>query len=374
MFVHVLDDRAISRVVGVLSREIASRAVGVVVVGASSTEAGRARLPAEIDLVDLGVDPGRKTSRAVPALARWLRRTRPAVLFAHGEGPARAAVLARLLARVETAVVIVEHTHGRTFRRASRLRTAATRFLYPRAAVVAGVAPAVVEEVETIVPAVRGRTAVLPSVGPDPNELPARVAAPPDHPWFEGDGTPLVIVSVANIVARKGQDVLVRALPAIRDAVGDARLLLIGRVDEPEFGAELHRLADRLGIAEQVCVLGYRDDPLPLVARCRIGALASQTEGLPMSLLEEMTCGLPVVSTDCPAGPAYLLENGKSGLLVPVDDSDAMAHAVIRIAQDDELRAGLIARGRERAAEFSPAAVASRYLDVVTQVTRSRAG
>ena len=63
-----------------------------------------------------------------------------------------------------------------------------------------------------------------------------------------------------------------------------------------------------------------------------------------MSLLEAMTCGLPVVSTDCPAGPAYLLEQGARGLLVPVDDHDAFAEAVIRIARDDELRDGLIAR------------------------------
>ena len=87
-----------------------------------------------------------------------------------------------------------------------------------------------------------------------------------------------------------------------------------------------------------------------------------------MSLLEAMTCGLPVVSTDCPAGPAYLLEQGASGLLVPVDDVDAMAEAVIRIARDDDLRDGLIARGRVRAAAFSPAAAASRYLDVANQV------
>jgi glycosyltransferase involved in cell wall biosynthesis len=281
--------------------------------------------------------------------------------------------MARLLSRVDTAVVVVEHTHGRTFRRASRARTAATRFLYPRAAVVAGVAPAVVEEVEAMVPAVRGRTALLPSVGPDPATLRARVSAPPDHPWFDGDAHPFVMVSVANIVARKGQDVLVRALPAIRSAVGDARLLLIGRVDEPDFGVALDRLAADLGVAEQVCVLGYREDPLPLVGRCSIGALASETEGLPMSLLEAMTCGLPVVSTDCPAGPAYLLEGGKSGLLVPVGDADAFANAVIRIAQDDDLRAGLVERGRERAAEFSPAAVADRYLEVVTRVAASSA-
>jgi glycosyltransferase involved in cell wall biosynthesis len=368
MFVHVLDDRAVSRVVGVLGREIAARSVDVVVVCASCTEAGRARLPSELELVDLGVDPRHRTSRAVPALVRWLRRARPRVVFAHGEGPARAAVTAQLLARVATAVVIVEHTHSRTFRRPSRARTAAVRLLYPRAALVTGVAPAVVEELEELVPAVRGRTAVLPSVGPDPTELAARVAASPEHPWFEGEAHPFVIVSVANIVARKGQDVLVRALPAIRSAIGDARLLLIGRIDEPDFATELRRLAADFGITDEVCLLGYRDDPLPLVARSRLGALASQTEGLPMSLLEAMTCGLPVVSTDCPAGPAYLLEQGASGLLVPVDDPDAMAEAVIRVARDDALRATLIARGRDRAAAFSPAAVATRYLEVADRV------
>jgi glycosyltransferase involved in cell wall biosynthesis len=375
MFVHILDDRAVSRVVGVLGREIAARGVDVVVVCASSTDAGKARLPPELLVVDLGVDARHRTSRAVPALARWLRRARPRVLFAHGDGPARAAVMARLLGGVATAVVIVQHTHGRTFRRANRARETAVRLLYPRAALVTGVAPAVVEDLEELVPALHGRTAVLPSVGPDPSELGARMAAPPDHPWFEGDAHPFVVVCVANIVARKGQDVLVRALPAIRSAIGDARLMLIGRIDEPDFAAELRRMAAERGITDDVCLLGYRDDPLPLVGRSQLGALASKTEGLPMSLLEAMTCGLPVVSTDCPAGPAYLLEQGASGLLVPVDDVDAVAEAVIRIARDNDLRAALIARGRERAAEFSPAAVASRYLDVANQVASpSRVG
>ena len=374
MFVHVLDDRAVSRLVGVLGHEIAARGVGVVVVCASSTAAGRARLPSELRLVDLGLDARRKTSQAVPALVRWLRRERPRVLFAHGEGPGRAAVMARMLARVATAVVIVEHTHGRTFRRQSRARSAAVQFLYPRAAMVTGVAPPVVEDLEELVPKLRGRTAVLPSAGPDPVALPERLAAPVEHPWFAGAPIPFVLVCVANIVARKGQDTLVRALPAIRAAIGDARLLLIGRIDEEDFATELRRLAVELHVADEVCLLGYLEDPLPLVARCQVGALASKTEGLPMSLLEAMTCGLPVVSTDCPAGPAYLLEHGARGLLVPVDDHDAFAEAVIRIARDDQLRDGLIARGRERAAEFSPAAVAARYLDVAARVAPSRAG
>jgi glycosyltransferase involved in cell wall biosynthesis len=244
------------------------------------------------------------------------------------------------------------------------------RLLYPRADLVTGVAPAIVEELEALVPGLRGRTAVLPSVGPDLSELPSRVSAPPMHAWFTDDARPFVIVCVANIVARKGQDVLVRALPAIRSATLDARLLLIGRIDEPDFAARLQDLAADLGVAEQVCLLGYRDDPLPLVARCQVSALASLTEGLPMSLLEAMACGVPVVSTDCPAGPAYLLEEGASGLLVPVNDPRSMADAVIRIARDDDLRLTLVAHGLERAKAFTPQAVASRYMDVVSRVSR----
>jgi glycosyltransferase involved in cell wall biosynthesis len=368
MLVHVLDDRAISRMVGILSGQLAARGVETVVVTPSSTAGGRARLPSELALVDLGRDAGHRTVRAAPSLARWLRHSRPRVLFAHGEGPARGALVARMLARVPTPVVVVEHTHRATFRRSSRVRAIATRWLYPRAALVTGVAPAVVEGLEEIAPRIRGRTAVLPSIGPEPSELADRIGAPADHPWFESDEHPFVVVSVANIVARKGQDVLIRALPEIRSAIGDARLRLIGRVDDASFAASLQRLAERLAVEEYVSLAGYRDDPLPLVARCQVGALASQTEGLPMALLEAMACGLPVVSTDCPAGPAYLLERGTSGLLVPVGDADAMADAVIRIARDDTLRAGLIARGGARAAAFSPAAVASRYEEVVTRL------
>jgi glycosyltransferase involved in cell wall biosynthesis len=368
MFVHVLDDRAVSWVVTTLSREMAARDVAVVIVCATSTPTGRARVSPNVTLEDLGVDPGRTTSYAVPRLVRWLRRQRPRVVFAHGEGPARAAVLATRLARVTSKVVAVEHTHTPTFRPQNRTRGAATRLLYRQAAMVAGVAPGVVEEVGRRVPAVRGRTTVLPSIGPDPASLVARTSSPPEHAWFEGSSHPFVIVSVANVVARKGQDVLVRALPGVRSAVGDARLLLIGRLDDAQYAEDLRRLAERLGVERQVCLAGYRQDPLPLVARSCVAALASHTEGFAMSLVEAMACGVPVVSSDCPVGPAYLLRNGEDGLLVPVGDPTTMAEAIIRIASDDALRAALIARGRARAAMFTPDAVASRYLDVVRQV------
>ena len=111
-----------------------------------------------------------------------------------------------------------------------------------------------------------------------------------------------------------------------------------------------------------------------IISSCDAYCCTSWYEGLGLPAIEAFRCGVPVVSTDCPAGPAFLLEHGASGLLVPVGDFDATAQAVIKIARDDELRADLIAKGRARAAGFSPAAVASLYLDVVTRVAPAHSG
>jgi glycosyltransferase involved in cell wall biosynthesis len=169
---------------------------------------------------------------------------------------------------------------------------------------------------------------------------------------------------VANVVPRKGQDALVDALPAVQATAGDVRLLLVGRLDDPEFAARLRARADELGVGEAVDLTGYREDPLPLVAASDAFALASHTEGMPMSLVEALACGVPAVATDCPTGPAHVLDDGRAGLLVPVGDVAGLGAALTRLLIDDEARRRLITAGRERADSFTPAAVARRFLEV----------
>jgi glycosyltransferase involved in cell wall biosynthesis len=287
------------------------------------------------------------------------------VLFAHGEGPARAALLAAGLAGSSARVVVVEHTHEATFRPPGTARRLATRVLYRRADLVAGVSPGVAKALEDRMPGLHDRTIVLPSPGPDTRQLKVDAETPVGHPWFDGSDRPIVIISVSNIVERKGQDVLVRALPAIRRAVGDARLLLVGRIDDREFAGRLEALAAELDVADCVCLAGYRENPLPLIARASVAALASRTEGMSIFLLEAMTCGVPVVATDCPVGPAFVLEGGSSGVLVPLDDPAALAEAVTMLVRDVSVREALIERAKRRAEMFRPAEVAARYLECV---------
>jgi glycosyltransferase involved in cell wall biosynthesis len=360
MFVHVLDDRAVSRLVLALSRVLVDEGFQVVLICATREQKADVEVPIGVRVEDLGIG-SRSTAFATARLVGRLRRVRPDVLFAHLNGPGRAAIVARALARVHTRVVVVEHTHYGTFYLSHRrVRDRLTAWLYPLADRVAGVSPGVVEDLESRFPKIVGRTAVLPSIGPDVPHEPA-VLAPPSHAWF-AEPRSTVVCSVGNLVVRKGQATLVEALPLVRERVKDARLVLVGRFDDAGFVDHLRDLAHRLGVGGDVLLAGYQPDALPYIAHADVFAFASTTEGMGMVLMEAMALGTPVVTTDSPGGAGYVVDGGRCGLLVPVGDAAAMADAIVQLVEDRELRERLVTAGRARAAQFSAREIAHRYI------------
>ncbi len=364
MLVHTLDDRAVSRLLRAIAPHLTAAGAGVTIICATRDRAGRLPMPPGVEVIDLHLGR-RPTALGVLALARTLRVLRADVVFAHLNGPGRAAIVARALARVQTAVVTVEHTHYSTFYRRRRwLRRTLTAALYPHADLVAGVSQGVIDDLIEQFPKLIGRTAILPSVAPEPAAISAAVEDPPDHPWFtERDRAP-VICCVANVLARKGQASLLEAMPLVQARVPRARLALIGRIDDQGYARELEARADALGIGDAVYLAGYREDALRYIANADAFVLASTTEGAPMVLVEAMACGVPVVSTDCPVGPRELLGDGRFGLLVPLGDASAMAEALTTVLTDPMLRESLVEAGRRRADDFSPSTVARAYLRV----------
>lgn len=367
LFCHRLDSRAIARVCAVVAGELArlGRETSLVVTGVAGEHVP---VSPAVEVVDLAA-PVDKSAAAVPALARWLRRARPDVLFAQHNGPNRAAVLARALARSPAALVLVEQNHYSSYISPSgggwrhrRLRDRMTAFLYPRADRVAGVAPEILDDLADRFPATRDKLDLLPNPGPDPARVAELAAAAPDHAWLVEPRAWRVVTSVANVIPRKGQDVLIEAWPEVRRRAGDVRLVLVGRHDNLLYLATLERRARELGIDDDVAFVGYRENPLPFIARADAFALASRNEGAPLVLLEAMACAVPIVATDCLSGPAYLLEGGRAGGLVPVDDVRALAAALADSLLDTAGAARKVAAGRRRAAEFSPRRVAEAYL------------
>lgn len=359
---HALNGRTIAEVVGVVAGTMADRGYDVTVVS-TVHRTSASELPAGVAHVDLH-GSSRRTTTSVPALRRTLRRLRPAVIFAHGNGPTRAAALALAGMRPRPRLVGVEHNHYSSYPWNFRpARLVANRLLLPRADVVVGVSQGVVDDLGETFPALLGKLAVVPSPLTRYDELWRMADEPVDHPWFR-EQVPIV-TTVGHVHPRKDHRTLVRAMARVRDVAGPeaARLAIIGDTDDAEAGA-VQRSIEELGLQGCVQLLGSQPNPLRFVARSSVFALSSRNEGMGIAILEAMALGVPVVTTDAPSGPSWLLEAGRHGLLVPVGDSDALGDGILELLGDAHLQDRFRGSGQLRASAFTPRTIAQRYLEV----------
>jgi glycosyltransferase involved in cell wall biosynthesis len=144
-------------------------------------------------------------------------------------------------------------------------------------------------------------------------------------------------ITVTRLVAQKGLDVLLKAAAIALAELPGWRLAIVGGGPLRE---ELQSLAQDLGIAPRIDWLGYLDDPIPYLRASKFFVLTSRFEGSPNALLEAMACGLASVVADASPGPLELIGDD-AGLVVPVEDAAATAAAIVRLANDEGLRARL---------------------------------
>jgi glycosyltransferase involved in cell wall biosynthesis len=123
----------------------------------------------------------------------------------------------------------------------------------------------------------------------------------------------------------------------------------------------LLELVAELGLEKDVDFPGFVSNPHAYIARAAAVALSSRWEGFGNVLVEALAAGTPVVSTNCPGGPAEILENGKFGKLVPVGNAEAFADAILDTLDNPPDGDTLI----DRAKDFSIDIVTSRYIDVL---------
>lgn len=155
----------------------------------------------------------------------------------------------------------------------------------------------------------------------------------------------LVVTSVANLIAYKGHEDLLRALVGVRERMPDNwRLVLVGRDDG--IGKALRALAESLGISGQIVWAGVRDDIPAILAASDIGVLASHEEGFSNAILEGMAARLPMVVTDV-GGNAEAVVDGETGRVVPARDPCALGEAILEMARS-EARVEIGVRGRRK--------------------------
>lgn len=193
---------------------------------------------------------------------------------------------------------------------------------------------------------------------PDPA---ARAALRAELGAREGD---CVVIAVSRLVRHKGHPELLRAMES---APPNAVLWVVGERLPSDHGEDLepHFARAAAALGPRLKRLGYRHDVARLLAAADVFALPSHFEGLPMSVIEAMLTGLPVVATDI-RGPREQVVQGETGLLVPPAAVAPLAEAIARLAADPALRARMGAAGRARALErFTEAAVVARTLDLL---------
>lgn len=318
-----------------------------------------AALPEGVRVRPLGAS---HAATSVFAIARYLRSHRPPVLLAAKDRAGRAALWARAVARTDTRIVIRLGTHlAASMEGRSRMRRWARilpmRLSYWMADRVIAVSEGVAEDTVRATGIGAERVSVVrnPVVTP---RLRALAAERLDHPWFDGQGPP-VLLGAGRLTRQKDFPTLVRAFARVRGG-RPCRLVILGEgADRPD----LEELARTLDVADDLALPGFASNPYRFMARASLFVLSSRWEGSPNVLTEAMALGTPVASTDCPSGPREILRGGRYGPLAPVGDDVALAGA-IRTALDTPVTPAALAEAVEEYRVERSADAYSRILGV----------
>jgi glycosyltransferase involved in cell wall biosynthesis len=320
-------------------------------------------VPAEARVVTLN---GTQQLKALLPIVRYLRRARPAILLVHTEHTAIISLWARAIARGATRIIVCQHNtlsaQSQRTRWQYRILPILFRLFLGWADRIVAVSAGVAEDLVTCCGIARARIDVIYN-GVVGSDFARKRAAPIDHPWF-GAGVP-VIVAAGRMVEQKDFATLITAFATVARE-RDVRLVLLG--DGP-LRPSLQEYAQSLGIAERIDMPGFCANLLPYLREAALVVLSSRYEGFSLVLAEALACGTPVVSTDCPHGPAEILDHGRYGRLTPVGDPAALAEAILAtLTEAPPPRETLESRGYT----FTVSASAEHYLDLFEDVLSQR--
>jgi glycosyltransferase involved in cell wall biosynthesis/GNAT superfamily N-acetyltransferase len=178
-----------------------------------------------------------------------------------------------------------------------------------------------------------------------------------------------VVGTVANFRPQKDYPNLFRAARLLADRQVPVRIVAVGQGPQE---AEIRQLHDDLGLGDRVILTGFRDDAVRVMGACDVFTLASQWEGLPVALMEALALGLPVVATNV-GGVAEEMHDDIDALLVPPNDSTALADALERAVNDSALRERLGAASFARAGDFDVHRAVDRIEATYTELAPAEA-
>jgi len=357
IFVAYSGQGGVERVVNLLAGSFLAKGVRVDLISPRIIGEHREHIPPGVNVIPLKT---RHTYSALGPLTRYLRRERPDALLAVKHRAIVTAVLAGRLSGFGGRIVGNIHTtvssglaYSNIMKRMNYLWE--MRRFYPRAHAIVGVSRGVAQNLKDITGLndEKIRAVHNPVVTPDILEMGRE---PLYHHWFTQEEVP-IILGIGRLTKQKDFHTLINAFALVRHN-RKCRLVILGDGADLD---NLRSLARNRGVSDDIDFPGFQKNPYAYLSRSSLFVLSSRWEGFGMVLVEAMALGIPVVSTDCPSGPGEILEDGKHGILVPVEDPSALADAMERTLDDPPAPEQL----REAAGKYTVEKSAEHYLKIL---------
>ena len=305
--------------------------------------------------------------RARHPLASLVDARRPDVLCPVMVTPALAALSALRYARYKPTTVLsiqnslsVSHDKEKTI--LTRVELSLIKRAFPQFDGAIALSNGVAMELRCIVPELKNNVKVIPNVGlPLPEQVERAMSY--ERPFSDN----CTLVACGRLTKQKDYPTLFQAFKLLK-----GHRLQLNILGDGELRQKLENLTQDLGIHHQVSFLGFQQDPFSHIRKADIFVLSSRWEGFGNVLVEAMALGIPVVSTDCPHGPAEIIKDDQTGLLTPTENPRALAYALQRLIDDRVLRTRLGQAGQARAQDFSSGSIGASYARYFLQLIQGK--
>lgn len=316
-------------------------------------------IPNGIKIVNLNC---RKLLLALPKIINYVKKEKPIALISASEGlNIITAMSKQFVKKIPTKIIISIRTHlsteyKETNRKIKKIFPILSRILYPKVDVIVAVSRGVAQDIQNLlkIPIKNIHIIYNPIFDDSIEELSSQEI---HHPIFKKSRDFKIVLGAGRLTKQKDFKTLIYAFNEVRKKM-KCKLVIIGEGEERK---NLEDLIKKLGIENDVYLLGFVPNPYPYMKEADVFVLSSIWEGFGNVLVEAMATGTNVVSTNCPSGPTEILDNGLYGDLVRVGDYKQLSNSIIKAIENPKSKETIISRAKK----FSVTSAFNKYKQII---------